>query len=85
MVVRTGANVNARTPTGWTVLMKATLWGRTEVVDLLLHYGADVKARNNDGWTALDVALEKGQRSMIRWLLAAGETSGDHTTQSSSL
>jgi ankyrin repeat protein len=71
MVVRAGANVNVRIPTGWTVLMKATLWERTEVVKLLLQFGADVSVEDAEGWTALSIAEAQGHRQIVELLRVA--------------
>jgi hypothetical protein len=50
-------------PSGYgTPLHWACLWGRSEVVDLLLERGADLAARNRDGETAAEIvaALRSG-------------------------
>jgi ankyrin repeat protein len=48
-----GADINAKTTTGWTILMSAVQSQQLEAVELLLDKGADVDARTCDGWTAL--------------------------------
>ena len=43
---------------GRTPLMVASLWGKPEVVRVLLAAGADKDLRNNKGKTAFDIAIE---------------------------
>ena len=48
-----GADVNAKTESGWTPLHEATDWRHEEIVELLIAAGADVNAENVDGYTPL--------------------------------
>ena len=47
-----GADVNARSATGWTALIAACNAGNTEIARMLLDAGADPAARNDEGYTA---------------------------------
>jgi ankyrin repeat protein len=47
-----GANVNARSATGWTALMRACNADQFECARLLLDAGADPTIHNDDGYTA---------------------------------
>ena len=40
MLIKSGADVDARDKYGWTALMLAKERGRIEIVNLLKHYGA---------------------------------------------
>jgi hypothetical protein len=55
-LVAAGADANAMTSNGNTVLMHAVRGGRADVVATLLEVGADTGARNASGDTALQIA-----------------------------
>ncbi len=68
-----GADVSAPDPVlGVTPLSYATIFGREEVVKLLLQRGADAKRTNRDGGTALHGAAFLGHAGIARELLKAG-------------
>jgi ankyrin repeat protein len=67
LLVRAGANVNARDHRGNTPLME-TPWNAA-AERILIENGADVKARNNDGWTPLTYA---SGTEVVRLLLESG-------------
>ena len=70
-----GADVNAKTPTGATVLMRAAAnrdGDAVDVVKLLLDHGADVNAKSDDGSTALMSAASRGYHELCELLLDAG-------------
>ena len=56
LLLKHGADVNARTNYGSTPLHAAAAKGRVEVVQVLLEHGAIVGAKDNGGETALQVA-----------------------------
>ena len=57
-----GAHVNASSPVdGKTALFRAAVFGRAEVVRVLLDRGADPAVRGDDGRTALEVVAEARQ------------------------
>jgi len=58
LLLKNGADVNARDKQDMTALMWASERGHTEMVKLLLENGADVNANNNDGQTALMVVCD---------------------------
>ena len=49
-----GTDVNAKGKNGWTSLHRAAIYGRKEIVELLIAKGADVNAKDEDGETPLD-------------------------------
>lgn len=57
---------------GSTPLSLATLYGRAEVVDLLIESGADVNARNRDMNTALHAAAFLGHLEIFNILIESG-------------
>ncbi|RJP34107.1 MAG: ankyrin repeat domain-containing protein [Phycisphaerales bacterium] len=63
MLIRHGADVNARQQEGWTPLQAAAKNGLLEIVDLLLAAGADVGLKAGNGKTAYDLAVESGQHA----------------------
>ncbi|KAE8386090.1 ankyrin repeat-containing domain protein [Aspergillus alliaceus] len=73
ILLRNGAEVNARSSLGETALILAAYSGRRETVQLLLNSGADINAKANDGRTALGQACtEEDKPEVVRLLLKAG-------------
>ena len=67
-----GADVNARSSTGRTALMTASMEGAIEVVKLLLEKGADINARNDWHDTPLWYACSWDQADVVKLLLEKG-------------
>jgi len=71
-----GANVKAKTPTGFTALVAAALAGNARLVALLLERGADAKAvcklERGILQTPAGVAAGMGHADCLRLLMAAG-------------
>lgn len=71
--IRIGVNVNAQDEGGTTVLMKASYWGRTRIVKLLLAVdGINVNAQDNRGNTALIGASYCGRLDVVELLASKG-------------
>ncbi|XP_078581346.1 death-associated protein kinase 1-like [Branchiostoma floridae x Branchiostoma japonicum] len=79
--LQAGRDVNHRFPNGWTALHVASIYGKTEIVELLLQHNADVEAREKYGGTALHVASLNGNTKIVELLLqhhADVEARGNH-------
>ncbi len=66
-----GANVNARTMIGWTMLMEAVSIGNVPIIQLLLTAGANVHARTRNGHNVLMQAVLQDETGILPILLAA--------------
>lgn len=71
-LVAKGANVNARSPMGFSALSGAAGKGHTEVVKFLLENGVNVNEKLRFGTNALDQAAFGGHVSTVELLLAKG-------------
>ena len=67
-----GANVNARSEDGATLLAWVALLGQTKIAELLMQEGADVNARNMDGATPLHGAVLFGETETVELLIQKG-------------
>lgn len=71
--IKTGSDLNEREPTmGSTPLISASVFGKTEVVKVLIEAGADVNIQNNQGSTALHTAAFLCRTEIVRMLLDHG-------------
>lgn len=59
ILLKNGADVNARQHGGYTPLHSAATNGQSDMIELLIQNGADVHARTDDGKSAVKLALEK--------------------------
>lgn len=71
LLIKKGADVNARNYHGQTILMKAAEYSSPEIVKILIEAGADINA-HNDGRTALIVAAQRHSPEIVKILIDAG-------------
>ncbi|MBS1979360.1 MAG: ankyrin repeat domain-containing protein [Bacteroidetes bacterium] len=62
MLIRHGADVNAKQQQDYTPLHQAAHAGRVDMCELLLKNGADRNAKTSAGQTPMDMAREKGSK-----------------------
>ena len=72
LILKAGANINAKDADGMTALMNAANFARDKVTKLLLKHGADVKIRDSSGKTALMYAADHEKDDVARLLLEHG-------------
>lgn len=72
LLIKKGANVNARTSKGCTPLHLAAGYGHAPAAAALLECGASLDATDDQGWTPLHHAARGGRTALIRLLLDAG-------------
>ena len=71
LLLKNGADVNAKTKYGDTPLSRAAHRHEIDVARLLLRNKAEVDARDDDGWTPLHFAVTKCDEQMAALLLAS--------------
>jgi ankyrin repeat protein len=72
LLLKKGANINAKNYNGSTVLIDAAYHGRKESVSLLLELGMNIEEKNDDGNTALILAAKRGHEECLSLLLEKG-------------
>ena len=60
ILIERGSNLNAQHGNGGTALMFVAMFGRNEIVNLLLEQGADSSIKDMRGLSALDLAAQQG-------------------------
>ncbi len=69
--IAAGSNINEKDPFGGSSpLISAALFGKTDMVKVLLDAGADINFQNNDGSTALNTAAFFCRPEIVKILLA---------------
>jgi uncharacterized protein len=72
ILIKRGADVNAKTDTGFVALFWAARYGHDRVAKVLISHGADVNAKDEDGITALRWAMINKQAKVEELLKTAG-------------
>lgn len=70
--IEAGGNLNARSPSGSTILNTSVVYGHPDAFHALVEAGADVHLTDHKGYTALHTAVFFGQTEMVKGLLDAG-------------
>ncbi len=65
-LLENGADVNAANSNGTTLLMKASKYGFSKTVQILMQHNADIHMRDNVGFSAIDWAVYKKRTDIIR-------------------
>jgi ankyrin repeat protein len=79
LLLRAGADPNARQHGGFTTLMTAAFNNNRELVEMLVARNVDVDLRNDEGRTAADIAASVGNMELAA-RLRLGETFVDRAT-----
>lgn len=72
MLLKAGANLEAKDKQGQTALHKTTAQENTFLMALLLKEGANLEAKTNKGCTALHLAVHANNLSVVVFLLQSG-------------
>jgi ankyrin repeat protein len=72
ILLKHGANPNAKDRFGLTPLMVASAENRIEVVKILVNSGADVNQKDNNEKTALTWAAERSHKEIVELLKLKG-------------
>jgi ankyrin repeat protein len=72
LLLKNGADANARQQQGVTALHEAAHHGKTELANLLVQHGADINSKMDNGNTPLFMAEEKDFKEMADWLRTKG-------------
>jgi ankyrin repeat protein len=67
-----GADINARQPEGYSILMRAVQGGDTEIAEILIDSGAEVNAKSDYGDTAISLARAKRYPKIVELLKSRG-------------
>jgi ankyrin repeat protein len=71
-LLQKGADINARSVSGQSVLMRATDQGNNDVVQFLIQNGADVNLTDNLGFGALTKAVVKDDLDTVKYFVKQG-------------
>jgi ankyrin repeat protein len=68
LLLKEGADINAKDNAGWTALMYASANCHKDIVELLIKAGADIDAKDNCYWTALMWASRYNYKDIVELL-----------------
>ena len=78
LLIREGADVNARLQDGWTPLMLAIWNGHAMAMETLITLGAYLEVKGGNGWTPLMVAVWNGNMEIVQALVGHGADVNAH-------
>lgn len=71
LLLDNAAYIDAASPNGSTPLMMAAMYGRSDVLKVLIEEGADASLRNEKGLTAIDFAQQVGRSANVEAIASA--------------
>jgi len=71
LLLDNSAYIDAASPNGSTPLMMAAMYGRSDVLKVLIEEGADASLRNEKGLTAIDFAQQVGRTANVEAIASA--------------
>jgi ankyrin repeat protein len=71
-LLKPSTKVDVRDSCDWTPLMKAALYGHSEIVGRLLDAGAEIDAQDKGGYTAMMLAASNNYAGIVELLLTRG-------------
>lgn len=71
-LLQPSTKVDVRDSCDWTPLMKAALYGHSEIVGRLLDAGAQIDAQDKGGYTAMMLAASNNHAGVVEMLLTRG-------------
>jgi ankyrin repeat protein len=72
LLLRNGANIEAKNKAGATPLHRAAFYGNTSLAEFLLDKGASINVTESSGWTPLHHAVVSGHSDLVKLFLARG-------------
>ena len=73
MLIKAGANVNAKSQMGWTALHNAAENGSVKMIKMLIKAGAYIEVKNKEGLTPQQIAKINGRDKAVEVLKEAEE------------
>ena len=77
LILKTSYDWNARGCLGWTALHEACVYGKTEIVQLLItsskDFNIDLNARDDNGWTPLHMACINGKTEIVQLMITSSK------------
>lgn len=80
-LVKEGFNLNTEDELGLTPLLTAVIWGRCDIVEILLRHRVYTTVFTSDGKTALHIAIDRSRLDIISVLLRGGALTSINNAQ----
>ena len=72
LLIQRGADVNAKTDSGFVALFWAARYGHARAAKVLIDHGADINSKDRDGMSALRWAATNQQTNIVNLLKGSG-------------